>query len=427
MPPGGIEIALCNGNGPDDTMVLTPDGKLHHKAPANGPARRSSVRLCRRRHRRRAAAVAGYRRARLRPRRRRSCTHRVRPSPAAGSPHRRRPPPDRRPRLNRRRVSRPFVFQQGNFFVTISKRALWRASLAVLASTIAMPAWAADPDDDQRRDDITDHRRSASAPIAPSPAHHRLDRRRYDRAHGQRDERRGHDQISAQPDRAQTPYRRHAGAAGDAHLGARRERAQPDLRRRRVAVGADRQQQHQRLAQMEPGQPAGDRADRRALRPVFGGLSGQFDRRGGQHHARGCPTSSKARSPRAPASRPSTCTAAATPIRPISSARRSATGSGRSRCSPATTMSTSRGQPLGYVTATGASDRSATGTVVTARCADLNRTGQPIRVLGASGIEDQAQDRLKLKAALDLTRAHPPDLCRRAVPQPHRCAAPKAI
>jgi hypothetical protein len=33
---GGIEIALCNGNGPDDAMVLTPDGKLHHKTPASG-------------------------------------------------------------------------------------------------------------------------------------------------------------------------------------------------------------------------------------------------------------------------------------------------------------------------------------------------------------------------------------------------------
>jgi hypothetical protein len=33
---GGIEIALCNGHGPDDVMVLTLDGKLHHKAPANG-------------------------------------------------------------------------------------------------------------------------------------------------------------------------------------------------------------------------------------------------------------------------------------------------------------------------------------------------------------------------------------------------------
>jgi hypothetical protein len=32
---GGIEIALCNGHGPNDVMVLTFDGKLHHKAPAD--------------------------------------------------------------------------------------------------------------------------------------------------------------------------------------------------------------------------------------------------------------------------------------------------------------------------------------------------------------------------------------------------------
>lgn len=30
---GGIEITICNGTGPDDAMVLAPDGKLHHKAP----------------------------------------------------------------------------------------------------------------------------------------------------------------------------------------------------------------------------------------------------------------------------------------------------------------------------------------------------------------------------------------------------------
>src|ERR1044072_1530302 len=30
---GGIEITVCNGTGPDDAMVLSPDGKLHHKAP----------------------------------------------------------------------------------------------------------------------------------------------------------------------------------------------------------------------------------------------------------------------------------------------------------------------------------------------------------------------------------------------------------
>jgi hypothetical protein len=33
---GGIEITVCNGTGPDDRMVLSPDGKLHHKAPAKG-------------------------------------------------------------------------------------------------------------------------------------------------------------------------------------------------------------------------------------------------------------------------------------------------------------------------------------------------------------------------------------------------------
>ncbi|HEX7695010.1 MAG TPA: hypothetical protein VF409_11005 [Sphingomonas sp.] len=32
---GGIEITICNGMGPDDRMVMAPDGKLHHKAPAN--------------------------------------------------------------------------------------------------------------------------------------------------------------------------------------------------------------------------------------------------------------------------------------------------------------------------------------------------------------------------------------------------------
>ena len=32
---GGIEITICNGTGPDDRMVIAPDGKLHRKAPAN--------------------------------------------------------------------------------------------------------------------------------------------------------------------------------------------------------------------------------------------------------------------------------------------------------------------------------------------------------------------------------------------------------
>ncbi len=33
---GGIEIALCNGTGPETVMVLGADGALHKKAPVNG-------------------------------------------------------------------------------------------------------------------------------------------------------------------------------------------------------------------------------------------------------------------------------------------------------------------------------------------------------------------------------------------------------
>ncbi len=57
---------------------------------------------------------------------------------------------------------------------------------------------------------------------------------------------------------------------------------------------------------------------------------------------------------------------------------------------------TSRSQPIGYVTG-------AAGPGVVGAIPDRNRTGQPITVLGSSGIERQGQDRLKLKAALDLS------------------------
>lgn len=59
-----------------------------------------------------------------------------------------------------------------------------------------------------------------------------------------------------------------------------------------------------------------------------------------------------------------------------------------------------RSQPLAYVTAT----RSATPGNITASGGfdDFNRTGAPIRVVGAAGIEQQRQDFLKLKLALDL-------------------------
>ncbi len=35
---GGIELAVCNGLGSEDRMVLTADGKIQHKAPAKGQA-----------------------------------------------------------------------------------------------------------------------------------------------------------------------------------------------------------------------------------------------------------------------------------------------------------------------------------------------------------------------------------------------------
>ncbi|WP_066590818.1 TonB-dependent receptor [Sphingomonas pruni] len=58
---------------------------------------------------------------------------------------------------------------------------------------------------------------------------------------------------------------------------------------------------------------------------------------------------------------------------------------------------TSHSQPISYVSG-------APGNGVTGAVPDRNKLGQPIQILGAGGMEDQGQDRLKLKAALDLTR-----------------------
>ncbi|MDO6413721.1 TonB-dependent receptor [Sphingomonas sp. BIUV-7] len=60
-------------------------------------------------------------------------------------------------------------------------------------------------------------------------------------------------------------------------------------------------------------------------------------------------------------------------------------------------------QPLLYVTAATPAATSTTGTPATGSFADVTRLGAPIRVVGASGIERQHQDRYKLKAALDVT------------------------
>jgi len=63
----------------------------------------------------------------------------------------------------------------------------------------------------------------------------------------------------------------------------------------------------------------------------------------------------------------------------------------------------SNSQPLLYVTANVPAGTSGAGTPVNGAFDDVNRTGMPIKVIGASGIEHQVQDRLKLKAALDLS------------------------
>lgn len=62
----------------------------------------------------------------------------------------------------------------------------------------------------------------------------------------------------------------------------------------------------------------------------------------------------------------------------------------------------SAGQPLAYATAIRPALTSTAGTPTTGGFDDLNRAGQPIRVLGAAGIESQQQDFLKLKLALNL-------------------------
>ena len=63
----------------------------------------------------------------------------------------------------------------------------------------------------------------------------------------------------------------------------------------------------------------------------------------------------------------------------------------------------SRAQPLTFATVTADAKPSPAGIPTMGGYDDLNRTGQPIRILGATAFEHQIQDRIKLKAALDIT------------------------
>ncbi|HEX4097428.1 MAG TPA: TonB-dependent receptor plug domain-containing protein, partial [Caulobacteraceae bacterium] len=62
-------------------------------------------------------------------------------------------------------------------------------------------------------------------------------------------------------------------------------------------------------------------------------------------------------------------------------------------------------QPLYDVTATTPASPSAAGTPVTGAFPALNRTGQPVQVLGAGGLEHQVEDSVNLKLAYDFTPA----------------------
>jgi len=65
----------------------------------------------------------------------------------------------------------------------------------------------------------------------------------------------------------------------------------------------------------------------------------------------------------------------------------------------------STGQPLAYVTLARPKDQSTAGMPVTGAFGDVNRTGAPIAVLGAGGIEHQVQDTDTLKLTYDLPDA----------------------
>ncbi|MDB5439085.1 MAG: putative TonB-dependent siderophore receptor, partial [Caulobacteraceae bacterium] len=62
----------------------------------------------------------------------------------------------------------------------------------------------------------------------------------------------------------------------------------------------------------------------------------------------------------------------------------------------------SRSQPLNFATVTRPASASAAGTAVTGAFLDRNRTGAPIAVMGAGGLEDQVQDTLRARADLAL-------------------------
>ena len=181
------------------------------------------------------------------------------------------------------------------------------------------------------------------------------------------------------------------------------ERAQPDLRRWRAALDADRQQQYRRVAPLGAGRAGRDRAHRRDVRAVLGRISGQFDGRGGRDHYA---HAAEVRSRREGAGRVAESTACMGPAIPIESSQVSAILGNRtgdwSWWLSANHLH-SQTQPLTIITALRPAAPSAAGTPVSGAFMDMNRLGQPIAVIGSGGLEHKNQDTLKGKLAYDFT------------------------
>ena len=156
----------------------------------------------------------------------------------------------------------------------------------------------------------------------------------------------------------------------------------PDLRRRRAAHGAHREQQHHRRSAMGTRLAGGNRAHRHDVRPVLRRVRRQLDgRRHGDHDA-ACRTRSRARSNRRRRlqrfSLYGTQQDLSAPRRPTAT---SAIGSGSSRSGRAAIIRTATASRSAYVTARNVSDRHH-GRL---RRAEQARRAPP-NVLGATGL-----------------------------------------
>ena len=204
--------------------------------------------------------------------------------------------------------------------------------------------------------------------------------RQAHRGDGQPHRHRRRREVPAERVPPEAQQRRHAGDDGHARVGRELERAQPDLRRRRAAHRAHRQQQHDRRSALGARRARRDRAHRHDVRPLLRRVRRQLDgRRHGDHDAP-ARRSSRARSSRRRRSRASISTARSARTARRRRARRRRPLRQASRFWASGNYQNSHSQPLSYVT----SATFPTGT--TGGFAEQNKLGAPANVLGATGL-----------------------------------------